>query len=69
MALSVYLIADVLFRAGVAALLAAAAVGFVAWMWFGWPIVIRRRYVADVGAASGDCPGRMPGTPLGPTGR
>ncbi len=46
MALSVYLIADVLFRVGVAALLAAAAIGFVAWMWFGWPIVIRRRYVS-----------------------
>jgi uncharacterized protein DUF6328 len=44
MALSVYLIADVLFRAGVAALLAAATIGFVTWMWFGWPIVIRRRY-------------------------
>jgi hypothetical protein len=44
MALSVYLIADVLFRAGVAALLAATAIGFITWMWFGWPIVIRRRY-------------------------
>jgi hypothetical protein len=46
MALSVYLIADVLFRGGVAALLAAATIGFVAWMWYGWPIVIRRRYRA-----------------------
>jgi hypothetical protein len=43
MTLSVYLIADVLFRSVVAAVIAAATIGFVAWMWFGWPLLRRVR--------------------------